>query len=77
MSNFHPFAVMGRGSETQLQVCENLNKVTNKRHWLHSSGSRVSTRPTGQRADISSGDRAQSGNTRHYPNVGSMLGHRL
>ena len=25
MSNFHPLEVVGRGSETQLQVCENLN----------------------------------------------------
>ena len=24
MSNFHPHEVVGRGSETQLQVCENL-----------------------------------------------------
>ena len=27
MSNFHPLEVVGRGSETQLQVGENLNKV--------------------------------------------------
>ena len=26
MSNFHPLEVVGRGSETQLQVSENLNK---------------------------------------------------
>ena len=25
MSNFHPLEVVGRGSETQLQVAENLN----------------------------------------------------
>ena len=28
MSNFHPLEVVGRGSETQLQVGENLNKIT-------------------------------------------------
>ena len=28
MSNFHPLEVVGRGSETQLQVGENLNKLT-------------------------------------------------
>ena len=28
MSNFHPLEVVGRGSETKLQVGENLNKVT-------------------------------------------------
>ena len=28
MSNFHPPEVVCRGSETQLQVSENLNKVT-------------------------------------------------
>ena len=27
-SNFHPFEVVVRGSETQLQVGENLNKLT-------------------------------------------------
>ena len=27
MSNFHPLEVVGRGSETQLQVGENLNKI--------------------------------------------------
>ena len=27
MHNFHPFEVVGRGSETQLQVGENLNKL--------------------------------------------------
>ena len=26
--NFHPLKVVGRGSETQLQVDENLNKIT-------------------------------------------------
>ena len=26
--NFHPLGVVGRGSETQLQVGENLNKLT-------------------------------------------------
>ena len=30
ISNFHPLEVAGRGSETQLQVAENLNKLT----WL-------------------------------------------
>ena len=25
MSNFHPLECVGRGSETQLQVCKNLN----------------------------------------------------
>ena len=28
MSNFHPLEVMGRGSETQLQVGENVNEIT-------------------------------------------------
>ena len=28
MSNFHPLEVVGRGSETQLKVGENLNKLT-------------------------------------------------
>ena len=28
MSNFHPLEVVGRGSETQFQVGENLNKIT-------------------------------------------------
>ena len=28
MTNFHPLKVVGRGSETQLQVGENLNKLT-------------------------------------------------
>ena len=28
MSNFHPLEVVGRGSETQLHVGENLNKIT-------------------------------------------------
>ena len=28
MSNFQPLEVVGRGSETQLQVAENLNKLT-------------------------------------------------
>ena len=28
MSNFHPLEVVGRGSETQLQVGENLNRFT-------------------------------------------------
>ena len=28
VSNFHPLEVVGRGSETQLQVSENLNKLT-------------------------------------------------
>ena len=27
MRNFHPFEVVGRGSETQLQMGENLNKL--------------------------------------------------
>ena len=27
MSNFHPLEVVGRGSETQLQVGENLNSI--------------------------------------------------
>ena len=28
LSNFHPLEVVCRGSETQLQVGENLNKIT-------------------------------------------------
>ena len=28
MSDFHPLEVVGRGSETQLQVSENINKIT-------------------------------------------------
>ena len=28
MSNFHPLEVVDRGSETQLQVSENLNEIT-------------------------------------------------
>ena len=28
MSNFHPLEVVGRGSETQLKVGENLNELT-------------------------------------------------
>ena len=28
MSNFHPLEVVNRGSETQLQVGEKLNKIT-------------------------------------------------
>ena len=28
MSNFHPLEVVGRGSETQLPVDENLNEIT-------------------------------------------------
>ena len=28
MSSFHPLEVVGRGSQTQLQVAENLNKIT-------------------------------------------------
>ena len=28
LSNFHPLEVVGRGSETQLQVGENWNKTT-------------------------------------------------
>ena len=28
VNNFHPLEVVGRGSETQLQVGENLNKTT-------------------------------------------------
>ena len=27
LSNFHPLEVVGRGSETQLQVSENLNDI--------------------------------------------------
>ena len=30
MSNFHPLEVVCRGSETQLQVGENLNMITNR-----------------------------------------------
>ena len=30
MCNFHPLEVVGRGSDTQLQVGENLNKVTQR-----------------------------------------------
>ena len=28
MSNFYPFEIVNRGSETQLRVGENLNKLT-------------------------------------------------
>ena len=28
VNNFYPFKVVGRGSETQLQMGENLNKLT-------------------------------------------------
>ena len=28
MSNFHTLEVVGRGSETQLKVCENSDKIT-------------------------------------------------
>ena len=28
LSNFHPFEVVGRGSETRLQLGENFNKLT-------------------------------------------------
>ena len=31
MSNFQPLDVVGRGSETQLQVGENLNQITSHR----------------------------------------------
>ena len=34
MSNFHPLEVVGRGSETQLQVGENLNKRTQREKGL-------------------------------------------
>ena len=38
MSNFHPLKVVGRGSETQLQVGENLNFITSRvnpaRHYV-------------------------------------------
>ena len=30
MSNFHPLEVVGRGSDTQLQMGENLNKRKNE-----------------------------------------------
>ena len=30
MGNFHPFEVVGRGSETQLQMDEKLNFVMNR-----------------------------------------------
>ena len=30
MSNFRPREVVGRGSETQLRVGENLNKITSR-----------------------------------------------
>ena len=30
MSNFHPLEVMGRSSETQLQVGENFDKITQR-----------------------------------------------
>ena len=30
MSNFHPLEVVGRGSETQLHVGENLNCITQR-----------------------------------------------
>ena len=34
MSNFHPLEVVGRGSEPQLQVGENLDKITQRLHHL-------------------------------------------
>ena len=35
MSNFEPLEVLGRDSETQLQVAENLNKLTQQyKSWL-------------------------------------------
>ena len=34
MSNFHPFEVVGRGSETQLQMGENLNDLIQQDKWL-------------------------------------------
>ena len=34
MSNFHPLEVMGRGSETQLQVGENFKKDNLAGKWL-------------------------------------------
>ena len=38
-NNFHPLDVVGRGSETQLQVGENLNDLIDRaktlgRHWV-------------------------------------------
>ena len=30
MSNFYPLEVVGRGSETQLQVAKNVNGITGK-----------------------------------------------
>ena len=30
MSNYQPLVDVGRGSETQLQVCKNLNKFTHQ-----------------------------------------------
>ena len=35
MSNFHPLEVVGRGSETQLQVGGNLNKMTYTRSQIN------------------------------------------
>ena len=40
MINFHPPEVVGRGSETQLQVGENLNKLT----W-HNTGMQILVQP--------------------------------
>ena len=36
MSNFQPLEIVGRGSETQLQVGENLNKLTQQKKGLNS-----------------------------------------
>ena len=36
---FHPLEVMGRSSETQLQVGENLSKI--RRKWVNSNGGTV------------------------------------
>ena len=35
MSNFHPLEVVGRGSETQLQVGENLNSRDSRAETRH------------------------------------------
>ena len=39
MSNFHSLEVVGRGSETQLRVGENLNKlIYQDKVWSHQTG---------------------------------------
>ena len=40
MSNFHALEVVGRSSETQLRVVENVNKITLREHEVASISSR-------------------------------------